>query len=88
MRPGISSENARRTFAQLSGTPKRITLLRPFLTSGPMNSSRRSTPQRHWPGSEAISTRAVGSSVMKIGYMSIDLSIFLRVCHSRESGWL
>lgn len=74
------------TFSHLNGTPKRITLLRPFLTNGPMNSSSLFTPQRHWPGREGISTRASGSSVMKMGYMSIPFVRVRFACHDRERG--
>jgi hypothetical protein len=75
-----------RTFSHLSGTPKRMTLFRPFFTSGPRNASRRFTPQRRWPGRLVISTLASGSSVMKIGYMSMAFVSSRRLCHARESG--
>lgn len=75
------------TLTHVSGTPNRITLLRPFLIKGPRNPSRRSTPHRFWPGSAEISTSAFGSSVIKIGYINIDLVRLRRDCHSRASGW-
>ena len=76
-----------RTLLHLSGTPKRMTLWRPFLTSGPRNSSSRFTPQRACPGSEGISTCASGSSVMKMGYMNMAFVSVRFACHERASGW-
>jgi hypothetical protein len=74
------------TFSHFIGTPNSITLPSPFFMSGPRNSSSRSTPQRRWPGKLLISVDAPGSSVMKIGYMSISFVSPRRDCHERESG--
>lgn len=74
------------TFLPMRGTPNRITLFNPFWIKGPKNPSSLLTPQRRWPGNVAISVLASGSSVMKIGYMSIDFASWRRPCHDRESG--
>lgn len=70
----------------MRGTPKRMTLFRPFFTRGPKNSSSLLTPHLAWPGREGISTWASGSSVMKIGYMSMDFVRVLFACHDRDRG--
>lgn len=83
---GRKPGHTRRTFSQVSGTPNRITLLRPFCTRGPRNPSSLFTPQRRCPGRLAISTLASGSSVMKIGYMSIPFVSDRSACQERERG--
>ena len=79
-------DKTRRTFVHFIGTPNRMTLFSPFFTSGPRNSSSRFTPHRACPGSDGISTCASGSSVMKMGYMSMLFVSVRFACHDRESG--
>jgi hypothetical protein len=74
------------TLTQLKGTPKRITLSKPFFTKGPINPSSLLTPHLRCPGRVGISTLAFGSSVMNIGYMNMDLVSWRFACHVRESG--
>ena len=84
---GRSKKIARgHTLVQLKGTPKRITLSKPFFTKGPMNSSSLLTPHLRCPGRVGISTLAFGSSVMNMGYMNMDLVSWRFACHFRESG--
>ena len=85
---GSSAGVPRGSFSHFKGTPKRMTLLRPFCTRGPMRLSSRSMPHRHCPGNDGMSTQDVGSSITKMGYMNMDLSSPRRDCHWRESGWL
>lgn len=74
-------------FCALRGTPNKITLPRPLSTKGPIKSSSLSTPHLLCPGKVGISTDAVGSSVMKIGYINMLFSSDRRDCHLRDNGW-
>jgi hypothetical protein len=61
------------TFSSSNGTPNKITLFNPFSTSGLKNPSNLLIPHLFCPGKVEISNSASGSSVMKIGYMSMSL---------------
>ena len=61
------------TFSSSTGTPNRMTLLKPFSTNGFRKPSSLLIPHRFCPGNDLISISASGSSVMKMGYMSMSL---------------
>jgi len=44
-------------------------------------------PHRRCPGRDGMSTLASGSSVMKMGYMNMDLLSWQRLCHDLGRGW-
>lgn len=54
-------------FSIVTGTPKRITLFKPFSTKGFKNASSLLIPHRFCPGKVATSCSASGSSEMKMG---------------------
>lgn len=54
-------------FSIVTGTPKRITLFKPFCTKGFKNASSLLIPHRFCPGKVATSCSASGSSEMKMG---------------------
>jgi hypothetical protein len=63
----------RLTFSSSTGTPNRMTLLKPFATKGFKKPSSLLIPHRFCPGNDLISISASGSSVIKMGYMSMSL---------------
>ena len=68
----ISPRSEHTLFSHLRGTPKGITLIRPFWTSGARRPSSWLTPHRRRPARTGTTIPGSGSSVMNMGYMNMD----------------